>query len=172
MPDPLVRDLITSTYEQRVAALSNQLAAGEIDLGSWQITMRQELRDCYALQLRAGAGEAGLTADDYLRLGPQLRSQYLYLEDFGRGIADGSVSGDAIAGRSMLYARSSGQMYWRQATPNMPTYPGEQQCLGNCGCSWVDNGNGSWTWVRGKTDSCNDCIHNEQIYQAYVPEGQ
>lgn len=170
-PDTAMRDRIISLFEHRMGELSARYSAGELSLGEWQAEMRAELRDAWALQVRAGAGDAGATMDDYLKLGPELRSQYGYLEDFARAIEDGSLSPDAISSRAALYARSSGAMYWKQAMPDMPTYPGEQQCMGNCGCEWLDNGDGSYTWKRSKTDSCDDCIANEQMYQNYVPEG-
>ncbi len=173
MADPVMRDVIQNVYEARMVNLSEQLSRGTISLLDWQIQMRQELRDSFALELRAGAA-GQLSVDDYLKLGPQLQSQYRFLEDFARGIKDGTVTPDAIAGRSMLYARSSGQMYWQQATgtADLPAYPkdGSTPCLSNCGCEWVDNRDGSWTWTLGKEDNCPICPQRAQDWVNYRPE--
>lgn len=174
MPDLEMSRLLMDVAEQRMTELSDRLASGDIALIDWHIGMRQELRDAYAMQIVAAADgdKANVAASDWLKLGSQLRSQYGYLEDFARAVKDGTVSGDAIGSRSALYAKSAQTMYWKQATggADLPTMPGEQACLGNCGCEWIDNGDGSWTWKRGKTDSCADCIHNEEIYNPYWPE--
>jgi hypothetical protein len=169
-PDAAARDMIVAMSESRMVALANQYAAGDIGIGDFQVAMREELRRAYALQIIAGNGGETPAADDWLKLGNALKAQYAYLEGFSADMTAGNVEGDAIASRAALYARSAQTAYWKQATPDMPTYPGEQQCMGNCGCEWVDNGDGSYTWKRGKTDSCSDCIENEQTYANYVPE--
>ncbi len=172
MANPRVRDLITELYEQRMVELGNRLASGAIDLGTFQITMRQELRDCFALQLRAGADAGGVTANDWLKLGPQLNSQYKYLEGFAHDIASGAIGPDAIAGRAMLYVRPSQQMYWRQkiADVELPAYPGDGTVC-RCGCNWrtVRNADGSIDayWERSLDDSCTTCIQRERDWNPY-----
>lgn len=170
MPDAAARDVITAMSEKRMADLGSRRASGEISDADFRLGMDEEIRRAYALQVIAANDGVAPAADDWLRLGNALKSQYAFLEDFTKSVADGEIEGDAIASRTMLYARSAQTAYWKQATPDMPTYPGEQQCLGNCGCEWVDNGDGSYSWKRGKADSCDDCIHNEQTYANYVPE--
>src|ERR1051326_3835700 len=138
MPDSSARDNLTSLFERRMSDLGQQLADGQIELGDFQIQMRQELRDVHALQLVAAADgdKANVVPDDWLRLGPELQKQYRYLEDFSHQIADGGVSGGAIANRASLYAGSGQSSYWRQATGSaeLPAYPGDgtSPCLGRC----------------------------------------
>lgn len=167
------RDLITALFEHRMQLLAQRLTSGEIDIGEWQVEMRQEIRDAFAMQLRAGI-EGTASMDDFLQLGTQIKSQDAYLEDFAHAIHDGSVTPDAISARAQLYARSSQQMYWRSATgdADLPAYPGDWStpCGSNCGCEWVPNGDGSFRWVRGKDDSCEECKQREQNWQRVTPD--
>lgn len=173
-----MRDLLLDIAERRMGDLSDRLASGALSLSDWQIGMRQELRDAYAMQIVAAADgdKANVSADDWLRLGSQLRSQYGYLEDFAHSVQAGDVTGDAIGNRATMYARSAKQMYWRQTTAgvDLPAYPndGSTPCSkgGNCGCGWRDNGDGTYSWERSKADSCDDCIWREEHWNPYVPE--
>lgn len=170
MADPTLRNSYIALFEQRMTELSNRLAAGDINLREWQIDLRRELREAYAAQIWA-ATDGDPSMDDYLKIGTLIQQQDKYLEQFAHDIKDGNVSPSAIASRAQMYARSSQVAYWKQATggASLPTYPGQQQCLGNCGCEWVDNGDGTFTWKRGKTDSCEDCKRNERIYNPFRP---
>jgi hypothetical protein len=161
-------DALSSTYVQR---LSDRLSAGEITLADWQIDMREELRRVHALQLIAGAGgdASQVTADDWLRLGPELRRQYGFLSDFGQAIQDGSVSGGQIGARAQMYAHSARTSYWRQATAgvDLPAQPGEgSECLTNCQCSWEEMGDG-WHWILHASESCPTCEQRASQWNPY-----
>jgi hypothetical protein len=161
-------------YKARSVDLSQQLADGSITLGTWQEDMRAELRRVFALQIYSATGGDMPTADDWLKLGPMLKSQYMYLEDFAHQIADGTVSPDAIGSRAAQYAGSSQQAYWKQVTSeaDLPAQPGDgtTQCHGNCACSWRDNNDGTWSWVLGEADHCPDCKDRARDWNPYVPE--
>lgn len=175
MPDAAARQVVLAMSEKRMGDLSARYAAGDLDLGAWQQAMREELRRAYALQTIAGNDGKMPTADDWRRIESSLRDQYSYLVQFRRDLTTGEVEGDAIASRSALYARSAQSAYWKQATggADLPAQPcdGSTFCKGNCGCEWV-NIDGAWHWKRGKADSCDDCIHNEQTWNPYVPESE
>jgi hypothetical protein len=174
MPDRSASEQIERLFAQRARALSARYAAGEITLGQWQVEMRYDVKVAHGLQLIAGADgdPTRISPDDWLRLGPQLRKQYGYLEDFAREIQAGQVtSPDALAARSELYAKSAGREYWAQATKavRLPAMPkdGSSECHGNCGCEWVDNGDGSWRWQLGKADNCPTCAQRAREWASY-----
>ncbi len=174
MPDPAARQVVLAMSEKRMGDLSARYAAGDLDLGQWQTAMREELRRSYALQVIAGNDGKMPSPDDWLRLGPALKAQYGYLEDFGRAVAAGEVEGDAIGSRSALYARSAQSAYWSQATggADLPAMPcdGTSECHGNCGCSWIPNDDGSYTWQLGKADNCPTCAERARTWNPYRGE--
>lgn len=174
MPDRATSERLIDYYNDLAERLVSRLADDEIDVGTWQIEMRQLLRDAFADQLRAAAAPGTPTSSDYLMLGPLLKTQYDYLEGFARDIAAGLMTFDQIAARARLYVGASREAYWRYATrgAKLPAYPGDgsSECLGNCGCEWVETepGSGVWKWQRGKDDSCDTCIEREIIWSPYV----
>lgn len=175
-PDEQAMEKLTALYEKRITQLSQRLTSGEIELGDWQITMREELRRAHALQLIAGSGgdKAGVDPNDWLKLGNELRSQYLYLEDFGRAIASGDLDSGSIEARARMYARSSRVSFWKQAGGDLelPAYPcdGSSECLSNCGCSWdiqEDEDGANAYWRLGKTDNCPTCLQRASEWSPY-----
>lgn len=174
MPDDRgMAERILDMFHQRVGDLAGQLNAGEIDLVTWQVTMRDELRQLYSLQLIAAAKgnrelvplEVWKTAEDLLG------GQYKFLRDFAREIAQGNLSEAQIAARAGMYVDSAKQMYWKQLTSkaDLPAQPGDgsSECLGNCGCEWAEEDDG-WHWLRGKNDSCDTCLAREAQWRPYV----
>ena len=173
MPDRVTSERLIDYYNAQVAELTRQLADDEITTGTWQITMRQLLRDAFADQLRAGAAPDRPDSSDYLMLGPLLRSQYEYLEGFARDVAAGYLTFDQITARAQLYIGASQEAYWamiaRRHDVKLPAYPGDgsSECLGYCGCEWVEEEDG-WHWVRGKDDSCPTCLQRAIEWNPYI----
>jgi hypothetical protein len=176
--DPKERDkysrALTEKFRQDLSDLTQQLQNGQIDLGYWQITMREDLRKQYALQLiKASGGKASeVDPDDWLRLGNQLKEQYEYLENFAHQIADGTAQEGMLTNRAAMYADSSREAYWRQYTKgyDLPAYPGDgSSCYGltRCGCSWIDNGDGTFTWELGETEHCDQCLQHSEEWNPY-----
>ena len=180
MPDPNaeMRDGMIRVVELQIRSLADDLTTGRIDLATWQNAMRDELRSLHALEVIAGAGgDRGLiTAESRMRLGLAMQEQYKYLSQFAGEIATGDLSAAQIAARAAQYGGSAKASYWRQVTleADLPAQPGDGStaCLSNCGCAWVNNDDGSWSWVRGKTDSCDDCIQREIEWAHYQPEAE
>jgi len=177
VPDPNaeMRDGMIRVVELQIRSLADDLTTGRIDLATWQNAMRDELRSLHALEVIAGAGgdRSLITAESRMRLGLAMQDQYKYLSQFAGEIATGDLSAAQIAARADLYAQSAKQSYWSQVTSeaDLPAQPGDGStaCKGNCGCGWqfID---GKWHWVRGKMDSCEDCIWREDNWNPYVAE--
>lgn len=176
--DPKQRDqysrALTEQFRQDLSNLTDRLQKGDIDLGYWQISMREELRKEYALQLITASGgkAADVDPNDWLRLGSQLKEQYAYLEDFAHQIADGTANDAMMQARASMYADSSREAFWRQATKgyDLPAYPGDgSSCDGltRCGCSWVDQGDGLFKWDLGETEHCPQCIQHSEEWNPY-----
>jgi hypothetical protein len=174
MPDRAMAAELDTLFTAHMAMLTQQLADGEIDLGTWQVGVRADIRRAHALQMVAGNSGAMPSADDWLRLGPTIKAQDAYLQDFARGIADGSIDPATAGARAGLYAKAAGAEYSRQALKdvNLPAHPkdGSTPCLSNCGCEWQDNGDGTYSWVRGLDDSCKECKRREIEWANYQPE--
>lgn len=128
--------------EKRIRALSQRFVDGDLDLAQWQDAMKTELRTAYKEQFVVGKGgdKRGIAAKEYLKLGPELKKQYRYLNRFARAIEAAAEQGkplDFVVARSVLYAKSSQAMFWKTAIPvDLPQTPrdGQTQCKTNCRC--------------------------------------
>ena len=99
VPDLLTTQLVEPAIDNDL--LAQIIAEDEIEVGTWQITMRQLLRDSFADQLRAACEPNRPDSSDYLMLGPMLKTQYDYLEGFAKDIAAGFMTyalGRRVAG--------------------------------------------------------------------------
>lgn len=120
-------------------------------------------------------GINAMTAADRTILKGMLDTQRRYWRGFMREIRSTPQSVERIAARSNLYHGASRSMYERGRASawklSLPEYPGEQACLGNCGCAWRISRSGDEIhayWRRGKGDSCSDCIDNERQYSPLI----
>ena len=166
-------DLITALYEQRMSDLVQQYNSGQIDLRGLHLSMKEEIRDVFLLQQRAGS-DVDLTADDFLKLGNPIKQQDRFLSQFMRDVKAGNLSPDAIAARAKLYAQSSGQMYWLQFTDglNLPVQPKVgTDCKMRCKCGWriVRNADGSVDayWELHANESCPTCVERQRLYNPF-----
>lgn len=161
--------------EQRMADVTQQLLDGEIDLATWQDTMKAELRRANLEQFVIGKGgdRALISGREYLQLGPELRRQYAYLSRFADRIASRAADGESLQfalARAKLYARSTQAMMWKSAIPvKLPQVPrdGKTQCGTNCKCrleyEYERDDDGVIvavlvTWKLRPAEHCDDCI--------------
>ncbi len=184
MPDPL-RDLtdirrysnaLRRMSEQRMEDITRQLVDGQIDLATWQASMKAELRRANLEQFVVGKGGDRDLIDrrDYLDLGPELKRQYRYLSRFAAQLARKAEAGDSLefaVARAKLYAKSTQASMWRSAVPvRLPQVPrdGKTACRTNCKCRIdiqyerdVDVGNVIAVlvyWKLRPAEHCSDCL--------------
>jgi hypothetical protein len=101
--------------------LTEQLRAGQMDLRSWQLAMRDAVKAGHlATGMAAKGGRAQMTQADWGRLGNLLRREYQYLGRLADGIADGSIPLDGeVLRRSAQYGKAARETYeniWRRET--------------------------------------------------------
>lgn len=166
------------TQRLRADRLTSQLTSGEITVPEWEQDMRWIVKDAFGASYLLGrGGRNSMTSRDWGRLGRQVREQYRYLNGLASEMVAGSLSPAKAAQRAMMYPLSGRQAFARGAAtalgdPDLPAYPGDGStaCFSNCGCFWTlertNLGDGRpgfrATWVRGKTDSCGDCLRRER----------
>jgi len=100
---------------KRMDALANQLRAGQIDVITWEVRMRREVKivSTYSGALAKG-GWAQMTDADYGRVGQYVRGQYQYLRGFAQRIASGKapLNGN-INNVARLYAEAGRPLFAR-----------------------------------------------------------
>lgn len=178
--------LLKDEFADQFHELAVSYTSGDLALGDFQIEARQLLRDQYAQALVIGAGgdPSAVDPQDYLALGPPLKSQYGYLEDFVNEIDAGELTDAQVEARAALYGSSAYQAFWLERAPfELPQLPGDggTRCLTNCACHWEFNllydadGNPTaveCTWLLGEAEHCPDCQDNAEKWNPLtIPVG-
>lgn len=94
--------------EMNIAAVTEQLRAGTINLAEWQLAMEQEIKVIHtASAASARGGWAQMTQADWGWVGQRVRVQYQYLNNFAAQIANGQqpLNGRALQ-RAKMYAQA------------------------------------------------------------------
>ena len=128
---------------KRMDALANQLRAGQIDVITWEVRMRREVKlvSTYSGAVAKG-GWAQMTDADYGRVGQYVRGQYQYLRNFAQQIADGRQPlNGMVNARSQMYASAGRPLYARMEEAEQ-----------------VLRGATERRSVRYATDSCAGCL--------------
>jgi hypothetical protein len=176
MPDKLPR-LIDKLLEA-VADLTMQLERGEISVTSWQREMERLLARYHEAAYMLGQDSPELDDKALAIIVKDIKFQLGYLDAFAATIAGASAWQASWNSRAGLYARAIKKPYWQGVAGywglDLPGYPGESECLSNCGCSWdikeVAGGHDCY-WRRGKEDSCNGCRSRERNWNPYRIRG-
>lgn len=148
------RSLIVDRSNELVG-LADRLASGERSLLEFQRDAAEILRDLHVLQAGISVGFENLFANDYARIGRELRQQYT----IGRGengdrfgvkwladdIAKGKVSEAQLKARLKAFAASSKKSYWQALQAK-------------------NEGRFGFRVLAGSDRSCPDCV-------AYAAEG-
>lgn len=166
---------VRRVYAQRMENLTQRMIDEEIDMITWQIEMKDLLRESYKLQFIAGKGgdASQIFIGDYGAMGQPLSKQYEYLNAFARAVREAADAGKDVqfaVKRAGMYGLSSQQVFWKAAIPaELSQVPGDgkTQCKTHCQCTlkfeYVENDQGKRTevhiwWELGSADHCEDCI--------------
>jgi hypothetical protein len=102
-------DRVADLTSERLADLSRRLIAGHVSLAEWQAQGAQAIKEAHlATAMAAHGGRARMTPADWGRVGQRLRTEYVYLDDFARQIAEARqpMNGRLVA-RARLYGQAA-----------------------------------------------------------------
>jgi hypothetical protein len=146
-------DAALDNASERMASLSRQLQARQIDLVTWQVRMAREVKNVQLYSTAAAKGGwAQLSLADLGRVGQSVRVQLEYLNDFAREIRSGKQALSGILGRTRLYAQSGRPTYHRTERAEMQVRGYDQERS-----------------VRYAGDSCAGCVR--EAAREWVPIG-
>jgi hypothetical protein len=126
---------------------ADQLAAGTLDVGTWQDQMRGEIKREILRQYLIGRGGLdNMSPLDYGSCGGMCGDQFRYLDNFAKEIAAGNLTKGQIRRRSEMYINSAREAFERakeraaaEAGLNevrwfLDPSPEVEHCHGNPGC--------------------------------------
>lgn len=101
-------------HAERLVALTQRWAKGQVDVARWQAGVREDLRQAYIQNYLLGIGGKGqLTKADYGSIGGMLREQLSHLKKFADELAAGKVSPAQAEARIRMYANSAREAHER-----------------------------------------------------------
>ena len=152
-----------------IAELTRGLMAGDITTAVWRDELADTLATYHTAAYMLAADVDDIDAATRAALEKTIDGQIGYLDAFAETINPSEWS-DGIESRAASYGQALKGSWWQGAVGDFdaPAYPGDGStaCLGNCGCSWEMRDDGAF-WVRGKSDSCADCVQREQDWAPY-----
>lgn len=175
-----IRQGIIDRATTEVDALSGRLAAGDLSVEDWTLTMRDLVKRTVIDQYLMGrGGRNAMTQRDWGRIGYILRTQYGYLQGFAAEVDAGSLSAEQIAARARMYISATWSVFDRATGAAwlivLPAQPGEGvRCRGNCRCRWEvkpnkENGTIEATWVLDSgAEHCDDCKRRAEQWAPLV----
>jgi hypothetical protein len=112
VPERTVRDAVDNLADlssERMAALTQRLQAGSLQLADWQQQAMMEIRNAHvAAAVVAHGGRLQMAPADWLVVAREVKTEYAYLRDFAGQIADGTQPLDGrLVARSGLYGQAA-----------------------------------------------------------------
>jgi len=130
-----------------VGEWAEQLAAGTLDVGTWEENFREEIKKEYLRQAMIGAGGVEqMDAKAWGSTGGQIADQYRYLDDFADEVATGDLTEGQIRRRSEMYINSAREALERE----------KEKAARKAEMNEV------W-WKRTAEESCPDCVDFENM---------
>jgi len=108
-------DVALDTATKRIDGLATALRTGNIDLISWEVAMRREIKNVSLYSAAAAKGGWAQMSDaDYGRVGQYVRGQYQYLRGFAQDVQAGRQLLDGrLNARAHLYTQAGRPLYHR-----------------------------------------------------------
>jgi hypothetical protein len=164
-----MRDGLLITAGAVVLSLSDRLASGDLDVGTWERAMRDAIKAIFGAQYVFGRGGLkAMQSKDWAAVGDLVKEQYGYLSGFADDVAAGKLTTPQIRIRAELYVGSSVRAHedgkgaaWDVGLPAQPA-DGSAECLSNDRCAWHlrrrKDGAVEATWVAERDDRiCKTC---------------
>lgn len=105
-------DAVAASAASDLQRLAADLIAGRIDLGTFEASARDLIKQAYlATGSVAVGGKDNLDASDLGRIGNRLKREYTYLRQFAREIDRGELSPDQIKARIAMYGSGATRAY-------------------------------------------------------------
>lgn len=126
-------DVAIRRSSAEVGALMQRLRAGAIDVATWRVAMMEQIKLGHlAAAMVAMGGRDMMSADDFLRVGAEVATQYTYLARFASDLEAGVVRADARAGaRASSYLAAVRSTYLQvDREQRATTYDQEANVLG------------------------------------------
>jgi len=172
-------ELRRQMFWDRTDKLAEQLYTGEISIGQWQETFKENMRQFYSSSAAIGKGGwDNMTNADWGRLGPVMKEQYRYLQGFAEHISlnRDTISLKYIKSRSRLYGEGGAYgaalieagVVFEALLPWLPR-DGSTECLNRCHCRWSNRVVSKQrdfklvesTWRLGEADHCTTCFKRD-----------
>lgn len=155
VPEARVRLFLDAALEaagKRMDLLASQLRAGQIDLISWEVRMRREIKVVATYSgAAAKGGWAQMTEADYGRVGRYIQDQFRFLRGFARDVQSGKqLLNGTLNARAGMYAQAGRPLYHR--------FEKAEKLL---------RGNTERRSIRHASDSCQGCI--EAAARGWLP---
>lgn len=173
-----LHDKYAATRAAAMADLADELAAGSLDVPTWETLMRDEVKLAHGAQYLLGrGGRQAMAPVDWRHLETLVRTQMQYLTNYARAVADGKLSAAQVRWRSQLYAHAARQTFERALATSwnldLPAYPadGGTPCRARCHCHWnisVVRRRVVASWRLGAAEHCGGCIDRAVRYRAWV----
>lgn len=166
-------------FNDEVNALAEKMYNGELTIGAWEESMKQQLRElASSMTAMDKGGWQNVTFADWGRLGNPMKFQYNKLHEFAQKVAadKDTISLQAIQARARMYAGGAEAganvvMVGTDFKDHLPWIPkdGSTECLVNCKCAWVLTvidiiGNYKLVqavWTLSPAEHCDDCLDRE-----------
>jgi|GEM_PF-4961628 len=145
---------------------ATQALANGGSIGAWRTAMEQAIKRSQTAAYIAATAERlhttpalvkGLSRAERKELDARIAEQLKYLDGFVADLKAGRLTMPQAQARANLYAGATRGAFYATRYPGLPSYPGDQECMGNCKCT-LDERDGAVWWVLHPAEHCAGCL--------------